>query len=136
MGAPDISLCWRKSPLVATCICAAEPWRPLPGVAVRDDGRIVVGGIELGLQHHDGSWRASMVDKAVRTPGARVGDAWRQAGAWTTAFSLSAGLAYLVYAGLVPGGAWQVGWGVRAVEYGLPVLVALVESRRRPWGRP
>lgn len=58
------------------------------------------------------------------------------AGAWTTAFSLSAALAYLVYAGLVPGGAWQVGWGVRAVEYGLPLVVALLESRRRPWARP
>lgn len=56
------------------------------------------------------------------------------AGAWTTAFSLTSALAYLVYVGYTPGGAWQVGAGLRLVEYGLPLLVALAEARRRGAG--
>lgn len=52
------------------------------------------------------------------------------AGAWTTTFSLSSALAYLVYVGYTSGGAWQVGWGLRLVEYGLPLAVVIVEYRR------
>jgi hypothetical protein len=56
------------------------------------------------------------------------------AGAWTTAFSLTSALAYLVYVDYLPGGVWQVGAGLRVVEYGLPVVVAFVEARRRGAG--
>jgi hypothetical protein len=39
------------------------------------------------------------------------------------AFTASVGLAYLVYPSFLSGGAWQVGWGLRAVEYGLPAAI-------------
>lgn len=51
------------------------------------------------------------------------------AGAWTTAFTLTSALAYLVYVGYAPGGAWQVSAGVRLVEYGLPLLAAVAQAR-------
>ncbi len=40
------------------------------------------------------------------------------------AYTLLAPLAYLVYPGYLAGGPWQVGWGVRALEYGPCVLLA------------
>ena len=58
------------------------------------------------------------------------------AGAWTTTFSLSSALAYLVYVGYAPGGAWQVEWSVRLAEYGLPLAVLFGQWRRRARGRP
>lgn len=39
------------------------------------------------------------------------------------AFTGTVGLAYLVYPDFLAGGAWQVGWGVRAVEYGVPLAI-------------
>jgi len=39
------------------------------------------------------------------------------------AFTGTVGLAYLVYPSFLSGGAWQVGWELRAVEYGLPAAI-------------
>jgi hypothetical protein len=49
-------------------------------------------------------------------------------------FTGTVGLAYLVYPEWLSGGRWQVGWGVRALEYGPCVAVAAwawIRSRRR-----
>jgi hypothetical protein len=46
------------------------------------------------------------------------------------AFTLTAPLAYLVYPASFAGGPWQVGWGVRALEYGPGVLIALWQLQR------
>jgi hypothetical protein len=46
------------------------------------------------------------------------------------------GLAYLAYPGWLAGGPWQVGWGVRAVEYGVPLAIQIGHwLRRHPVGR-
>ena len=43
-------------------------------------------------------------------------------------FSFVGGVvAYLVYPGFLLGGPWQVGWGVRAAEYGPCALLALTQ---------
>jgi hypothetical protein len=47
------------------------------------------------------------------------------------AFTASVALAYLVYPGWKAGGPWQLGWELRAVEYGSCVAVALIGSRWR-----
>lgn len=60
-------------------------------------------------------WLLVFVPVAERSPMA--------AGAF--AFTLTVPLAYLVYPGWLGGGAWYVSWGVRAVEYGVPLLAAL-----------
>lgn len=39
------------------------------------------------------------------------------------AFTGTVSLAYLVYPGWLAGGPWQVGWPVRAVEYGVPLAI-------------
>jgi alpha-1,6-mannosyltransferase len=43
------------------------------------------------------------------------------------AFTGTTALAYLVYPGWLLGGPWQVGWGVRAAEYGPSALLALMQ---------
>ncbi len=48
-------------------------------------------------------------------------------------FTGTVGLAYLVYPGFLAGGVWQVGWGVRALEYG-PCLLAAWWAARRAHG--
>lgn len=45
-------------------------------------------------------------------------------GAAAFVFTLTVPLAYLVYPGWLGGGAWYLPWSIRAVEYGLPALVA------------
>ena len=47
-------------------------------------------------------------------------------------FTGAVGAAYLVYPGWRVGGAWQVGWPVRALEYGPCLAVAAVAFLRRP----
>lgn len=50
-------------------------------------------------------------------------------------FTGTAALAYTVYPGWLAGGAWQVGWGVRALEYGPCVALAAlhwVRQRSQP----
>jgi hypothetical protein len=47
------------------------------------------------------------------------------------AFTGGVGLAYLVYPAYLSGGAWQVGWEVRGVEYGLPVAIQALAWARR-----
>jgi uncharacterized membrane protein len=39
------------------------------------------------------------------------------------AFTATVALAYLAYPGWLAGGPWQLGWGIRAVEYGLPLAI-------------
>ncbi len=46
-------------------------------------------------------------------------------------FTGTVGLAYLAYPGWIAGGPWQVGWEVRAAEYGLPLAFQLRHSLRR-----
>jgi alpha-1,6-mannosyltransferase len=46
------------------------------------------------------------------------------------AFTGTASLAYLVYPIVQAGGSWHVGWDVRAVEYGVPLAVAVMERFR------
>lgn len=47
------------------------------------------------------------------------------------AFTGTVALAYLVYPGWLAGGPWQVGWPVRALEYGVPLAIqAWVLARR------
>jgi alpha-1,6-mannosyltransferase len=46
-------------------------------------------------------------------------------------FTGTVGLAYVVYPGWLGGGPWQVPWPVRALEYGLPLLL-LAAWRRAP----
>jgi len=46
------------------------------------------------------------------------------------AFTGSVALAYLVYPGWLAGGVWQVTWGTRAVEYGVPVAIQAVALLR------
>jgi hypothetical protein len=46
-------------------------------------------------------------------------------------FTGTVGLAYLVYPGWRSDGRWQVGWGIRALEYGPPVAVAAWTWLRR-----
>jgi alpha-1,6-mannosyltransferase len=50
------------------------------------------------------------------------------------AFTLTVPLAYLVYPGFLAGGPWQVGWGVRALEYG-PCLALALWSWGLGWRR-
>lgn len=66
-------------------------------------------------------WLLVFVPVAERTPIA----------ASALVFTLTVPLAYLVYPGWLGGGAWYLPWAVRAVEYGLPVLVGVVAWR---WG--
>jgi hypothetical protein len=49
------------------------------------------------------------------------------------AFTLTVALAYVVYPGWLAGGRWQVGWGIRALEYGpcLGLLLWQLHSARR-----
>ncbi len=47
------------------------------------------------------------------------------------AFTATVALAYLVYPGYLAGGAWQVSWGVRALEYGPCVLLAGWQALRQ-----
>jgi len=49
-------------------------------------------------------------------------------------FTLTAPLAYLVYPGWIAGGAWYLPWTIRAIEYGLPALAAILVVVRRPRG--
>ena len=50
------------------------------------------------------------------------------------AFTLTVPLAYLVYPGWLGGGAWYLPWTIRALEYGLPLLAAIVVAVRRSRG--
>ena len=45
-------------------------------------------------------------------------------------------LAYLVYPGWLAGGPWQVGWPIRAAEYGLPLAIQAWVLARRSSVRP
>jgi hypothetical protein len=47
-------------------------------------------------------------------------------------FTGTVGLAYLVYPDWRAGGAWQVGWPLRALEYGPCLAVGAVSLLRRP----
>lgn len=50
------------------------------------------------------------------------------------AFTLTVPLAYLVYPAWLDGGAWYLPWSIRAIEYGLPLLAAIVVVVRRSGG--
>jgi alpha-1,6-mannosyltransferase len=52
-------------------------------------------------------------------------------------FTGTVGLAYLVYPAWQSGERWQIGWGIRALEYGPCLAVAILALRRRkPLTRP
>lgn len=54
---------------------------------------------------------------------------WSPMAAAAFVLTLTVPLAYLVYPGWLVGGAWYLPWSIRAVEYGLPVMVAAVVWR-------
>lgn len=58
---------------------------------------------------------------------------WSPVMAAAFVFTLSVPLAYLVYPRWLSGGAWYLPWSIRAVEYGVPLLVGLVVWRWRAW---
>jgi hypothetical protein len=45
-------------------------------------------------------------------------------------FTGTATLAYFVYPGWLAGGPWQIGWGLRALEYGPCLLLSALSIAR------
>ena len=70
--------------LAAAAAWCADPWRPLPDLLVKPDGRLLAGSLGLELQHKDAAWKTTSPRYAVLGAGAATGagTAWRLDSPW------------------------------------------------------